>query len=130
MALHNHLLLNALATSPPKDGEKLKQWLRDLVSSIDMKIIMGPMAHFVDVDGNKGLTAIVGIETSHISIHVWDEPVPAVVRFDLYTCGELPVKRVIDNITKEFGLIDVEYVSINRENGFRFGDGFLGILDK
>ena len=53
-------------------------FLTNLVNQIDMKIIRGPFASYVDKDGNKGLTAIVMIETSHIAFHIWDEVDPGV----------------------------------------------------
>ncbi len=118
MALHNQLLVNGVSDNPPIDEEKLKQWLRDLVSDIGMKIVMGPMAFYVNKEGNRGVTAIVGIETSHIAIHVWDEPTPALVQFDLYTCSTLPVKDVLNKLEKDFGLRDYKYMVLERAHEF------------
>ena len=33
------------------------------------------------------------IETSHIAMHIWDEPKPALMQFDVYSCGEFDVKK-------------------------------------
>jgi S-adenosylmethionine/arginine decarboxylase-like enzyme len=38
------------------------------------------------------------ISTSHIAIHVWDEPSPAVIQLDVYTCAELDPQCVIDHL--------------------------------
>jgi S-adenosylmethionine/arginine decarboxylase-like enzyme len=118
MALHNQLLVNGVSDNPPIGEEELKQWLRDLVRDIDMKIVMGPMAFYVTKEGNRGVTAIVGIETSHIAIHVWDEPVPALIQFDLYTCSHLPVDLILEKLKKDFGLRDYKHMVIERAHEF------------
>lgn len=119
MTLHNHLLVNGVTDNPPKDTEEMKQWLEALVKDIGMKITMGPLSFYVDKVGNKGVTAIVGIETSHIAIHVWDEPDPSLVQFDLYTCSTLPVQSVLRNLEKNIGLRDYKYMVLERTSDFR-----------
>lgn len=119
MALHNHLLLNGSATRPPKDEALTIEWMRELVESIDMKVIQGPFASYVTKEGNRGLTAVVMIETSHIALHVWDETDPAFIQFDLYTCSTLPIKRVIDNLVQVFGLTTYRYKVLERSEGFK-----------
>jgi S-adenosylmethionine/arginine decarboxylase-like enzyme len=119
VALHNHLLLNGSATRPPKDEALTIEWMRELVESIDMKVIQGPFASYVTKEGNRGLTAVVMIETSHIALHVWDETDPAFIQFDLYTCSTLPIKKVIDNLVKVFGLTNYRYKVLERSEGFK-----------
>ena len=58
---------------------------------IDMKTIKGPFASYVNNIGNRGITGFVMIETSHIAIHIWDEPDPALVQFDVYSCADFDV---------------------------------------
>lgn len=118
MALHNHILLNGYVERPPQDMELTKDWLSQLVNDIDMKIIQGPYASYVDVEGNRGLTATVMIETSHIALHVWDEETPALIQFDVYTCGELPVEKVIESVNNFMGLKNYWYMVMERRNGF------------
>ncbi len=118
MALHNQLLINGYSDTPPTDEAFIKQWMQDLVEQIDMKIIQGPYTAYVTKEGNRGLTAVVMIETSHIALHVWDEDNPGMIQFDLYTCSTLPVKDVIDNLKTNLGLKDYEYMVIERQNGF------------
>lgn len=118
MALHNQLLINGYSDTPPTDEAFIKQWMENLVQEIDMKIIQGPYTAYVTKEGNRGLTAIVMIETSHIALHVWDEDNPGMIQFDLYTCSTLPVQDVIDNLKLNLGLKDYSYMVIERENGF------------
>jgi len=118
MALHNQLLINGYSDTPPTDEAFIKQWMQDLVEQIDMKIIQGPYTAYVTKEGNRGLTAIVMIETSHIALHVWDETNPGTIQFDLYTCSTLPVNDVIQNLKSNLGLQDYSFMVIERENGF------------
>ena len=73
----------------------------------------------VTKEGNRGLTAVVMIETSHIAMHVWDETDPGFIQFDLYTCSTLPIKKVIDKIVETFGLVNYRYKVLERSEGFK-----------
>jgi len=118
MALHNHVLINGYTLLPPTDEEKTKVWMQALVDSIGMKTIQGPFASYVTKEGNRGLTATVMIETSHIALHVWDEEQPALLQFDLYTCSTLPVEKVIKSLNDFMGLENYWYMVMERRNGF------------
>ena len=101
-----------------KSEDEAIEFLKDLVASIDMKIIKGPFASYVEVVGNRGLTAIVMIETSHIAFHIWDEQSPALLQFDLYTCGSLDAELVLTTIDKSFEVTSLEYQLFDRKDGF------------
>jgi S-adenosylmethionine/arginine decarboxylase-like enzyme len=119
MALfHKHLLINAKIKKPFKSTVQATGFLAHLVNEIDMKIIKGPFASYVDKAGNRGLTAIVMIETSHIAFHIWDEPNPAFIQFDLYTCGPLNLQKVLNLFKQTFDVQSCDYVLIDREHGF------------
>ncbi len=122
MPLHNHLLVNGWTLNPPTEEQLVIDWMRNLVESIDMKVIQGPYASYVTAEGNRGLTAVVMIETSHIAMHIWDEDKPSKVQFDLYTCGELPVKQVLENLETNLSLFDYTYVVLERTDGFTIED--------
>jgi S-adenosylmethionine/arginine decarboxylase-like enzyme len=92
--------------------------MQQLVDSIGMKTIQGPFASYVTKEGNRGLTAVVMIETSHIAMHVWDETDPAFMQFDLYTCSTLPVENVIKNLEDHFGLFNASVLVLERGDGF------------
>lgn len=118
MIYHKHLLVNAKVKDPMNTEEQGIEFLKDLVNQINMKIIKGPFASYVDVPGNRGLTAIVMIETSHIAFHIWDEVDPALIQFDLYTCGELDLDKAMAIFNKYFKVTELDYVLFDRENGF------------
>ena len=118
MIYHKHLLVNAKVKDPMNTEEQGIEFLKFLVNQIDMKIIKGPFASYVDAEGNKGLTAIVMIETSHIAFHIWDEPDPGLLQFDLYTCGSLDLHKALEILKSYFKVEELDYVLFDRENGF------------
>ncbi len=116
MALfHKHLIIRAELENPPTCSEAINDWMRTLVEKIDMKILMGPYSVYSDMPGNRGLTAVTIIETSHIAMHVWDEDEPALMQLDVYTCSTLDPYDVMDAIT-EFQPVKVEMKYIDREH--------------
>jgi S-adenosylmethionine/arginine decarboxylase-like enzyme len=122
MIFHKHLLVNAKVENPINTEEQGVDFLTRLVESIDMKIIKGPFASYVDKPGNRGLTAIVMIETSHVAFHIWDEMDPSLVQFDLYTCGELNLAKVLLAFGETFKVVSLDYQLFDRENGFVLED--------
>ncbi len=89
--------------------------MKKLVKQIDMKILMGPYSVYSDMVGNRGLTAVTIIETSHIALHVWDEVEPALAQLDVYTCSALNIQDVFEAMS-EWEPVKVEYKYIDREN--------------
>jgi S-adenosylmethionine/arginine decarboxylase-like enzyme len=127
MLFHKHLLINARVKNPMSSENEAIDFLTNLVEKIDMKIIKGPFASYVDKPGNKGLTAIVMIETSHIAFHIWDELDPGHVQFDLYTCGSLDLDKAIQIFREAFDVTEMDYVLMDREHGFTVeADGTIG----
>lgn len=118
MIYHKHLLVNAKVKNPINSEQQGIDFLTNLVNQIDMKIIKGPFASYVDKEGNKGLTAVVMIETSHIAFHIWDEVDPGLVQFDLYTCGKLDLEKVLKIFKETFAIESLEFILFDRENGF------------
>lgn len=116
MALfHKHLIVRAELNNPPKCSEAINEWMRTLVAKIDMKILMGPYSVYSEMPGNRGLTAVTIIETSHIAMHVWDEDEPALMQLDVYTCSTLDPYDVV-NAIQEFDPVNVQMKYIDREH--------------
>lgn len=112
---HKHLIVRAELNNPPKCTTSIEAWMRKLVEAIDMKILMGPYSVYSDMIGNRGLTAVTIIETSHIALHVWDECEPALAQLDVYTCSTLNTEDVFKAI-QSWDPVKVEYKYIDREN--------------
>ena len=114
MLVHKHLIVRAEVTKPPVSPALVRVWLTELVESIGMKICNGPHVSYVDMPGNRGATGVVIIETSHCAIHVWDEPDPALIQLDVYTCGPLDTQVIFDKL-KEFNPVKIDYKYLDRE---------------
>lgn len=115
---HKHLLLQGEVKNPIYQEEQVVAWLEHLVGVIGMKIVRGPYAKYVEACGNRGITATVMIETSHIAFHMWDEKDPGLLQFDLYTCGELDVDKTLKEIEKFFEFEHYQYIVLDRDGGF------------
>ena len=102
--------------TPPK-GNWLKDWMMGFIESIDMKVFMGPYVKYCYMPGNRGITAVAIIETSHIAMHIWDEPKPALMQLDVYSCGDFNPTDVCNKIMKDFDIHKIEYKYLNRETG-------------
>ena len=116
--MHKHIMVRANVANPPKDEESVVIWLAGLVEFLGMKIVKGPFASYINVKGNRGMTATVMIETSHIAFHVWDETNPSLLQFDIYTCGHLDPQGVLTQINKYFECLSYEYIVYDREKTF------------
>lgn len=112
---HKHLIVRAELNNPPQCTSAINAWMHRLVEIIDMKVLMGPYSVYSDMIGNRGLTAVTIIETSHIALHVWDECEPALAQLDVYTCSTLNIDDVFKAI-EVWSPIKIEYKYIDREN--------------
>ena len=117
LLVHKHLIVRAEAVKPPMDESFLKDWMMDFIKSINMKVLMGPYVIYHNVPGNRGITGAAIIETSHIVMHVWDEPNPALMQFDVYSCGEFDLEKICNKIKEDFKTSKIEYKYLNRETG-------------
>ena len=78
--------------------------------------MMGPYVKYSNMVGNRGITGAAIIETSHIVMHVWDEVSPALMQFDVYSCGEFDPETICNKITKDFVVERLHYKFLDREN--------------
>ena len=74
--IHKHLIIRAEANRVPTDEEQLTTWLTEFIDSIGMKILMGPYVKYCTMEGNRGITGIAVIETSHIACLLYTSPSP------------------------------------------------------
>jgi S-adenosylmethionine/arginine decarboxylase-like enzyme len=119
LLVHKHLIVRAEAVSPPMDEEFLRRWLEKFIEEIGMKVMMGPYVKYSNIVGNRGITGAAIIETSHIVMHVWDEPDPALLQFDVYSCGEFDPETICDKIKKDFNTTKIEYKFLDREHNLK-----------
>lgn len=115
MPQHKHLIIRAEVNRPLVTEKGLKRWLRDLVKTIEMKIIGGPYARYVTKESNRGLTGVVMIETSHIAIHIWDENLPALVQCDVYSCANFSSNEVLAKFI-DMEVVRIDHTLLDRAN--------------
>lgn len=119
---HLHLLVKGYLKSPPKTEKALNVFFKELVKSVNMKVVAGPTSVYVSEPGNEGMTGTVTLATSHAAIHIWDAERPAMFQFDLYSCSEFTSEQVFEEINMWFGLDSVYWVMYDRN-----GDTFVEI---
>ena len=73
---------------------------------------------YSDLEGNRGLTGIVVIETSHIALHCWDEKMPYLLQLDVYSCKEFD-EQIIFKELAIFNPTKIDYKFLDRENNFK-----------
>ena len=113
MPQHKHLIIRAEVNRPITSEKEIKKWLKNLVNKIDMKIIKGPFASYVSKEGNRGITGVVMIETSHIAIHIWDEEIPSLVQADIYSCASFSMIEVLAEFI-EMDVVKIEHMMLDR----------------
>ena len=113
MPVHKHLIIRAEVNHPLVTEKSVRRWLRNLVKKIDMRIIKGPYAAYVSKEGNRGMTGIVMIETSHIAIHIWDENRPALVQCDVYSCADFSSNEVLAEFMN-MEIVKIDHMMLDR----------------
>ena len=117
--IHKHLIIRAETKNTPKEQHVVEKWMRELIDDIGMVICKGPISAYVDQPGNKGLTVVTIIETSHISMNVWDEVSPGLMQLDVYTCGPFDPKIVFKKLKDSFDPVKIEWKYLDREHDLK-----------
>ena len=114
---HKHLIVRANIGKCPKEEDlnKISDWIRSLIRKIDMKLLAGPYTTYVNEKGNKGMTSVAIIETSHIALHIWDETNPGLMQLDVYSCANFNPQDVFEKVNEMFQTVKMEYKFLDRE---------------
>jgi S-adenosylmethionine/arginine decarboxylase-like enzyme len=114
---HKHLIVRADIGWTPKEEDlnKISDWIRSLIRKIEMKLLAGPYTTYVNEKGNKGMTSVAIIETSHIALHIWDETNPGLMQLDVYSCADFTPQDVFYEIEQTFDTKKIEYKFLDRE---------------
>lgn len=117
---HKHLIVRAQVNNPPRDVDVAKAWIQVLVGQIGMKLVTklpdNPAGFYSDMPGNSGITAVAIIETSHVTLHVWDEDEPSLIQLDVYSCAPFEPEEVFTHFAI-FEPISIQYKFIDRNTG-------------
>ena len=114
---HKHLIVRADIGWCPQEEDlnKISDWIRNLIRKIDMQLLAGPYTTYVNEKGNKGMTSVAIIETSHIALHIWDEVKPGLMQLDVYSCADFNPQDIFDMVNELFKTIKIEYKFLDRE---------------
>ena len=112
---HRHLIVRAEVKNTPllQDLQFIRNWIESLVDKIGMELLIPPQAAYCDKQKNRGVTALAGLTTSSLSLHIWDEVDPAIVQFDLYSCRSFILDDVLSEMNR-FHLGRYEYYLLDR----------------
>ncbi len=93
-----HLIIDAFECDEDilNDEELLKTLLINTVNELGMEILS---THFHSFSP-QGVTGVIGISTSHFSIHTWPEHGYAAL--DLYTCGNQNLWTILKELLIKF----------------------------
>jgi len=118
MIEHKHLLIRAEVLNCPKKDEMgyVLSWMTSLITSINMKLMQGPNISYVDQKGNRGITCMALIETSHIVLHIWDETEPGLFQLDVYSCKSFDMGIVIKSLNDSFKINKLQYKFLDRKS--------------
>lgn len=115
---HKHLIVRAETLLTPNSVPATVRWFKQLVEKIDMKLIdlpNNPNCFYMDTPGNRGLTCVGIIETSHIALHCWDEDQPGLFQLDVYSCKDFDPMDVVEHF-QCFKPIKIEHKFLDREH--------------
>ena len=120
--VHKHFILRAEVKDPPRQIDQLliKNWTLRLIKDIGMQVLAGPEVRYVTKEGNRGVTGVVMIETSHIAIHVWDEERPALVQCDVYSCAEFSSNEVLAEFIP-MDVVKIDHILLDRASEINAG---------
>ena len=124
-----HLTIDAYGCDPERlaDLSLVYRWLKDLPALLGMEVLFPPYCHdYVNVNPlESGVTGIVGLTTSHASIHTYpnmhceDDPSLTGIAFvDVFSCRPFDVQFVISNFRATFGGEDIRARVVERGERF------------
>ncbi|MAR77784.1 MAG: S-adenosylmethionine decarboxylase [Gammaproteobacteria bacterium] len=91
-------------------------WMNNLINKINMKLLQGPNISYINQKGNRGITCMALIETSHIVLHIWDEQDPGLFQLDVYSCKDFNLQDVISSLNDSFNITKLQYKFLDRSN--------------
>jgi S-adenosylmethionine/arginine decarboxylase-like enzyme len=109
--------------------EQLRAFLAELVDQIGMQKLFEPIA----IHGKFGFTGIVGIVTSHVAFHFFDNDQS--LHFDIYSCKEFDLKSALKYIDGYWGIETSTILFIKRDKGpeidrFTYANGMLTVQNE
>jgi S-adenosylmethionine decarboxylase len=124
-----HLTIDAYGCNPEKlaDLTLVYTWLKELPAKLGMEVLFPPYCHdYVNVNpAESGVTGIVGLTTSHASIHTYpymhcedDAGQIGIAFVDVFSCRPFDVELVVSDFRDTFGGEDIRVTVVERGERF------------
>ncbi len=113
MIVHHHAIVVATVRRLTSEirCEELETFLAGLVDAIGMQALFKPIA----IHGKFGFTGIVGIVTSHIAFHYFDED--RSLHFDVYSCKPYDLQEVLKYLDQYWNIERADVIFLKRDEG-------------
>lgn len=116
--VHHHFIYQAAVNRVDlgSDAEVLlRKFLYDIVTEIDMEVLIDPVLKF---SKNDAWTGLIGIVTSHISFHYWTKE--KYLQLDIYSCKNFDVQKTKVFLDTFWESSEQKIIFLNRESGKDF----------
>ena len=107
----SHILADLYGIDPAllRDGAALESLLRRAAAGAGARVLS---SHFHSFGSEAGITGVVLLAESHISIHTWPECGMAAA--DIFMCGASDAERALEILVRELVPADTQQVSVER----------------
>ncbi len=107
----NHILADLYGVDATllRDERALESLLRKAAADAGATVLS---SHFHRFGAGAGITGVVLLAESHISIHTWPES--GVAAADIFMCGASDAKRALEILLRELVPADSQTVSVGR----------------
>jgi len=102
------------------DAGLLFETLNNLPEMIGMRKLSTPILARVTEKGGEGISGIIMIYESHISIHTY--PKKGFFSMDVYSCNSFDTGRVVEEMRVRYAFKDAEVQTVDRAKRFPIGD--------
>lgn len=116
--VHHHLIYQANVgrNDLGKASEHLlREFMYNLVTEIDMQVLIDPVFKF---SKNDAWTGLIGIITSHMSFHYWTKE--QYLQLDIYSCKAFDVQNAIVYLNKFWITSNEKILFLDRKHGEDF----------
>ena len=93
----------------------LKKFLLNLVKEINMEVLIDPQVAYSKFNAWTGM---IGIVTSHVTFHYWEEE--GYLQLDIYSCKKFEPETIVSFLKKFWNSSNEKILSINREPNREF----------
>ncbi|MBV1959115.1 MAG: adenosylmethionine decarboxylase [Pseudomonadales bacterium] len=109
MIMGQHLLIECHGQHATLVSDSLEDLMTRAALAADATIIA---SHFHEFGGHGGITGVLMLAESHITVHTWPEV--SYAAFDIFMCGEAQPQKAAQIIADQFPNADVSVKAINR----------------